>query len=186
VANGDIAASLGWPTYSATQDRKLGYDNDNAALDRAAQNYITLRDEVLPAIDQPVFLARGVSTTAVGSGDWVNITRWEVGQLTVQKDGVYRADIHAQFGFDLGENTDMTYIGAQLVKNTTAPNTPAGTVLKNVPGRGSAAVDLRGLVPLVAGDVVTLLVRQNNGRGARLNLGTAPFDVTMSLEWIRA
>jgi len=198
MANGDTAAALGWTTFTNAQNVSQGYDNDNYVLDRVADARVDLRDKVLPAINQPVFLARGVSSTSVAQGEWKNLTswvtprlndgftKWTGGALTIAKDGVYRVSTHAQFGFDTNENTDMTYIGAQLVKNTTSPNTTAGTVLKSVPGRYVAAVDLNGLVPLVAGDVVTLLVRQNNGRSATLPLGSSPFDVTMSLEWVRA
>lgn len=37
MANGDLAASKGWDTVEQTDDVKVGYDDINYALDKAAE-----------------------------------------------------------------------------------------------------------------------------------------------------
>jgi len=193
MANGDIASGLGWTIFAATQDRKLGYDNDNYALDRAAEQFIALRDKVLPAINQPIFKV-GRSTNAVDLNDnstyqaasnWfatpvVNdgFTKWTAGQLTVAKAGLYRLTVHAQF---IGVRDTVE---ALVVRNTSEKPAPAGnTLIKNSnAGRATTATDL---VRLVAGDVLTVQVLCV-GAGASNLLGTNPYDFTFSAEWVRA
>lgn len=193
MANGDIAASLGWPTFSATQDRRLGYDNDNYALDRAAEQYITLRDDVLPAINQPIFsVKRGTSIYNLAGGDWTaftstpfatpilndGFTAWAGGQLTIEKAGVYQVDAHVQF---VDANYNRTAI--EIVKNTSQAGT-ANTLARNVTG-GSLSVSAGDLVPLVAGDVLRLLGYQREAGGASHGIDTGRADLSWTVEWRR-
>lgn len=194
MANGDIAASVGWSTFASSQSAKQGYDNDNYALDRAAEQYKTLRDTVLPAVNQPVFSVRKAdyaltlpnnSWAFVNGNNWGaavvsdGFTKWENGQLTVAKAGVYRLSMGVQF-----LNTDRDMIaGAQIVRNTTTANTANTLVKAEQGGRGAAKTEL---VRLVAGDVLAMLVYASHSAATSTTVDNNPFALSMSVEWVRA
>ncbi|MCS6563427.1 hypothetical protein [Curtobacterium poinsettiae] len=194
MANGDIASSVGWTTYSSAQQRSLGYDNDNYALDRAAEQYVTLRDTVLPAINQPIFAAkRGTTIYNVVGGSWTAVTgspfatpilndgftSWSGGILTIAKGGVYRVSAHVQF-------TDANYnrTAVEIVKNTSSAGTN-NTLARNVTG-GGLSVDASNLVRLVPGDVLRLVVYQRETGGASHGIDLEAADLSFTVEWVRA
>ncbi|MBT1633759.1 hypothetical protein [Curtobacterium flaccumfaciens] len=192
MANGDLAAARGWTTNAGADDRRMGWDRINYALDRAAEQAKRL-DVVEAVISQPIFKA-GRSTNAVNLNDnttyqaasnWyaapvVNegFTKWQAGQLTVAKAGLYRLTVHAQF---VGIRDTVE---ALVARNTAATPAPAGnTLVKNSnAGRATTATDL---VRLAAGDVLTVQV-MCVGAGAANLLGTNAYDFTFSAEWVRA
>jgi len=66
MANGDTAAALGWTTYPGTQDRRLGYDDINYALDRAA-------DQANAKIDKSTILIQQTDPGSVPDGTvWIS------------------------------------------------------------------------------------------------------------------
>lgn len=195
MANGDLASTLGWTTFTQTQDRKNGYDNDNYALDKAAANYITLRDSVLPAVNQPTFSVRKADygTTIpnqtysfLNGNTWgaavVNsgFTSWSNGQLKVAKAGVYRVSAGVQY-----LDNDRTMVsGIQVVRNTTSPNTANTLVKLETGGKGAAKTEL---VRLVAGDVLSVLIyASHQDSSLSTTVDNNPFAMSFSAEWVRA
>lgn len=189
MANGDIASARGWTTYTSAQARSLGYDNDNYALDRAAEQANRL-DNVDKAINQPVFKA-GRSTTRipVSNQTWLvlganayatpvlndGFTSWTGGQLTVAKAGVYRISVHAS------ATQEQSTMAVQVVRNTQTPDTNNTLVKNDSKGAGVTATDL---VRLVAGDVLSAMIYMTSNVDKLLN--TNAYDLSLSLEWIRA
>lgn len=200
MANGDKAAAVGWTTYAQTQDRRLGYDNDNYVLDRVAEQFVTLRDTVLPAINQPMFaVRRGTAIYNLAGGEWTPITSspfaeptintgfgtatsngWRAGELIIRYPGMYQVRAHLQF-------VDANYnrLALEIVKNTSSAGTN-NTLARNVTGGGGLSVDVLDTVRLVAGDVVRLLGYQRETGGASHGVDTGPADISFGVEWVRA
>lgn len=203
MPNGDIAAQVGWQTYASSQSASLGYDDVNYALDRAAEQYLALRDKVLPAVNQPVFAARrGSAIYNLAGGSWTRITSspyatplintgfglnndaakgWSGGQLTIAKAGIYRVAGHIQF-------VDALYnrIGIEIVKNTSSSNT-ANTLARNIVGGYEClSVDCEDLVRLVPGDVLLMLGYQREAGGDSHGIDTGPADISFRVEWVRS
>lgn len=190
MANGDIATTLGWAVNAGTDDRRNGWDRINYVLDRAAEQRITLRDTVLPAVNQPVFKA-GRSTTRlpIANQTWTPLagnayalpvlndgfTSWTAGQLTIKKAGVYRLSIHA------GASVPQDNIAMQVVRNTQTPDTINTLVKNDSAGSGVSSTDL---VRLVAGDVLVALIYMRGQMDHLLN--TNSYDLSLALEWVRA
>lgn len=184
MANGDLASARGWTTFAATQQRSQGWDNDNYALDRAAEQANRL-DVVEAAVNQPIFkVGRSTNTANVNDAQittvpssWyaaatinIGFTKWQAGQLTVAKAGVYRLSAHVNFVND--RDTVEIYAmqnGVYVLKQTNA-------------GRGAAISDL---VRLAAGDVLALRVLCI-GAGPQNLVNTNPYDLSFSAEWVRA
>lgn len=193
MANGDKAAAVGWSTFASTQSASQGYDDVNYALDRAAEQYTTLRDQVLPAVNQPAFSVRKAdypltipnrSWAFVNGNNWgatvVNdgFTLWRNGQLTIAKAGVYRVSVGVQF---LDNDRDMGS-GAQITRNTTNPDTANTLVKVENGGRGAAKSEL---VRLVAGDILALLIYATHNVPANTTVENNPYALSMSVEWVR-
>lgn len=195
MANGDIASSVGWTTFAQTQDRKLGYDNDNYVADRAAEQFVTLRDKVLPAVNQPIFaVRRGSNAVRIDSGQWTRFdaspyaaptintgfSGWAGGRLTIKQAGIYRLGGHLQF-------VDATYerIAIQVVK-IAADNSISSTLVGNVSGGGLSS-DCNGIVRLAVGDVIQVRGFQRDARtGLSHSIDTDSADLTFHVEWLRA
>lgn len=198
MANGDIAAGIGWTTYASSQSASLGYDDVNYALDRAADLYTTQRDVILPAINQPIFSVIGAtgSTQNIGSGTWsvptspawatpnINdgFTSWNSGQLTVKKAGLYTFGAYVEWDADQGGGIYRT--GVRVQKNSLAVS-DAATLARGY-GFGFSAVLPKRHARLVAGDVITLMVQQNNNQGAILKMPQGPLNLSLNVEWVRA
>lgn len=201
MANGDIAAARGWTTFTPTQDRKLGYDNDNYGLDRTAEQAKRL-DDAEQAINQPIFaVRRGTNVAGIApSGTWVpapyqwyatptintgfsTTAPWSVGnvQLTIARPGIYRVAAHLQWE----DATDYNRTAIAVVKNTTEAN-DQNTLARQVNDDGGTSLAASDLVRLVAGDVVRMLVFQRNNSGKQHAPATGPADMSMSVEWVRA
>lgn len=184
MANGDIASARGWTTFASTQNVSTGYDNDNYALDMAATQANRL-DVVEAAVNQPIFkVGRSTNTVNLNDGtvytaasSWfaspvinTGFTKWQAGQLTVAKAGVYRISAHVNFVND--RDTVEVYVmqnGTYVLKQTNA-------------GRGATGTEL---VRLAAGDVIAMRVLCI-GAGAQNLINTNPYDLSLSLEWVRA
>ncbi|MDP4333236.1 hypothetical protein Q7F20_07615 [Curtobacterium sp. A7_M15] len=184
MANGDIASARGWTTYASTQQRSQGWDNDNYVLDRAAEQANRL-DVVEAAVNQPIFKVGRSTVTAdlddgqiyTVVGNWfaaptinTGFTRWNAGQLTVAKAGIYRLTAHVNFIND--RDTVEVYVmqnGNYVVKQTNA-------------GRGATGTEL---VRLAAGDVLAMRVLCI-GAGFHNLINTNPYDMSFSAEWVRA
>jgi hypothetical protein len=193
MANGDKAAARGWSTFPQTQSAKLGYDNDNYVLDRAAEIAADM-DTVKAAVNQPIIsVARGtqartlkygvfnVATAVWATPDFnTGFTSWNTGntgELVIKQSGMYRVQAHLQV------NAADSAVGVQVVRNTTDGDT-ANTLAKGEgPGR---AADANRPVRLVAGDVLRVLLLQRATGSPDLPLSTNPFDLTFSVEWLRA
>jgi hypothetical protein len=52
VANGDKAAALGWTVVAGTDDRRVGYDDINYAMDRTAEQATGKIDKTTILIQQ--------------------------------------------------------------------------------------------------------------------------------------
>lgn len=52
MANGDKAAAVGWTVFPGTGDRRMGYDDINYALDRAAEQYTGKIDKTSILVQQ--------------------------------------------------------------------------------------------------------------------------------------
>jgi len=191
MANGDKANAVGWTTAAGTDDLRTGYDKINYVADRVAEQYTTLRDTVLPAINQPIFAVRRSSSAflfdnalwrvmpaSVFASPILNdgFTSWSGGQLTIKKSGAYRLGAH----FQIVGAAPLTEI--QVVKNTTTPDTVNTLIKDTSSGRGATASDL---VRLVAGDVLVVLAHMDDGHLDH-PLSTNPYDLSLSVEWVRA
>lgn len=193
MANGDIASTVGWTTYAATQQRSQGYDNDNYALDRAAEQFITLRDQVLPAVNQPVFAVRRANSgRALNNTTWTQLlgavyaaplvadgfASWANGQLKIAKAGLYRINVR------FGATVQQDLVAVQVVRNTALPDTAAGTLVKN-DGTGFGAI-ANGIVRLAVGDVLSVLGLMTSAVTVERAIGYNPWDLELDVEWIRA
>jgi hypothetical protein len=194
VATGDAAAGKGLKTYT---DSLLVKDVDEGLNQRGDDIAATMTrlDTVEGAVNQPIFsVFRGTQSQPVGSAVWSTIggafaqptlndgfTEWNGSTLTVAKAGVYRIVGHVQF---VGE---YQTVGVQIVRNTTNPDT-TNTLAKGEISGGPSA-DANGLRRLVAGDTLRFLVFQvNAGAGAAgiKQIGPGQYDLTWSVEWVRA
>lgn len=195
MAAGDIAASLGWATVAPTEGRNLGYQRINEALDRTASLFIDVRDNVKPAVNQPLFtVTRSSSTVGFDANSWklvaaiayatpevnTGFTGWKDGILTIKKPGLY--DLYATLTW---AQADYRRTAIQIVRNTDTPSTTDGTLAQTITN-GSETVTARARRRLAAGDQVRLLAFQQEDGGPRHGIDSDPFDLGFSVEWLRA
>lgn len=82
MANGDLAALLGWSTVAPTDDKRLGWDEINYALDRAAEHRISGTHPISSIINLSAELSNRALVNSLGFPT-------AVAQLGVNQMGMY-------------------------------------------------------------------------------------------------
>ncbi|ROS57196.1 hypothetical protein [Frigoribacterium sp. PhB118] len=191
MAVGDAAGAKGLATYS---DSLLVKDIDTALNQRGDEIAATMTrlEKVEAAVNQPILsVSRSTAQSTVQSGAWAMATvslattaelasgiTWNAdsGEAKVGKAGIYRV------GGSVFYSTAPDTAGIQITRNSTDSDTSA-TIAGNVQaGRG---VSTTRLVRLAEGDVLRLFVYQQSSNGAR-TIATAPYNLTLTAEWVRA
>lgn len=195
MAAGDKAAALGWSTVSQTENVNNGATRINEALDRIADLYTDVRDNVKPAVNQPLFnVTRSTRVVGADANDWTLVpaiayatpdiatgfTSWGDGILTVKKAGVYRLAAQLTWAQSTYRRT-----GLQIVRNTDTPSTVDGTLIQTITN-GSETVTANATRRLAVGDKLRLLMYQAEDGGPRHGIDSDPFDLVFAVEWLRA
>lgn len=206
MAIGDAAAAAGLTTYASTQDRRLGYQNDNQNADYIAADRARLTKLEAQTIGVPKFsvakssngqsFAGSVPTILTSSAFGTPILNkggfgWSGGALTVPKTGIYTVVTTIKY-----EPNDFYngYIG--VTKNVSDPDNlvPGAFVARAVmyPGeRASNTSNLvsptitatRLLVDLNAGDVLRCAGYQSNYNQNTVNIDEGATSLTFEVMW---
>lgn len=206
MAIGDAAAAAGLATYASTQDRRLGYQNDNQnadyiAADRARLTKLEAQTIGVPKFSVakssngqslngsvPTILSSSAFTTPViNRGGW----GWTGGALTVPKTGVYTVVASLKL-----QPTDYynSYVG--VTRNVSDPeNLTAGAfVARSVAYPGDRASNqsnsvspsmtaMRLLVALNAGDVLRVAAFQSNYGQNTVGMDDGATSLTFEVMW---
>jgi hypothetical protein len=185
MAIGDKAAAAGLTTYSSTQDRRLGYENDNRNADYIAEDRARLTTLEGVAIGVPKFsVAKSSAGQSVQSGNPTFFTSaafaapvinkggwtWSGGVLTVPKTGVYMVlasmklaptDYYSQYcgvTRNVSDPTNLT-AGAFIARGVVFPGDRASNQSSSV---GPSVTASRLLVALNQGDQLRMVGWQTN------------------------
>jgi hypothetical protein len=203
MAVGDKAAAAGLTTYSASQDRRLGYENDNRNADYIAGLMDRLKALETQVIGTPVYSVAKSSngqslqhdTAAVfGAGAWgksiknVGGFTFSGGALTVPRSGIYGVqavmkpaadDFYATF-VAISRNNSNPTTPDMIARSVTYPGDQGSYNNPNVSPTNTAS---RLLVALNAGDVLRVVGYQRNFQGQTVGLDDGETSLTFEVQW---
>lgn len=185
MAIGDKAAAAGLTTYTSTQDRRLGYENDNRNADYIAEDRARLTTLEGVAIGVPKFsVAKSSAGQSLQSGNPTFMTSaafaspvinkggwtWSGGVLTVPKTGIYMVvasmklaptDYYSQYVGVTRNVSDPSSLtaGAFIARGVVFPGDRASNQSSSV---GPSVTATRLLVALNQGDQLRVAGYQTN------------------------
>lgn len=206
MAIGDAAAAAGLTTYASTQDRRLGYENDNRNADYIAADRARLTKLEAQTIGVPKFsvskssngqslggsaptilTSSAFGTPVINRGGW----GWSGGALTVPKTGVYT--VMASLKLE-AEDYYNGYVG--VTRNVSDPSnlTPGAFIARSVVYPGERASNTsnkvapsmtatRLLVALNAGDVLRVAAFQSNYGQDTVGIDEGATSLTFEVLW---
>lgn len=206
MAIGDAAAAAGLATYASTQDRRLGWQNDNQNADYIAADRSRLTKLESQTIGVPMFSvakssngqalngsvptilsSSAFTTPIINRGGW----GWTGGALTVPKTGAYT--VVASLKLQPADYYN-SYIGVTRNVSDTTNLTPEAFVARSVAYPGERASNnsnevspsmtaMRLLVALNAGDVLRIAAFQSNYGQNTVGMDDGATSLTFEVMW---
>lgn len=206
MAIGDAAAAAGLATYTSTQDRRLGYENDNRnadyiAADRARLAKLEAQTIGVPKFsvakssagqtvqsDNPTFFTSAAfASPGLNKGGWT----WSGGVLTVPRTGVYTVvatmklaptDYYRQYTGvtqNVSDTANLT-AGAFIARAIEFPGDRASNQSNSV---GPSLTATRLAVQLNAGDKLRMVGFQSNYGQNTVSLDDGATSLTFEVIW---
>lgn len=206
MAIGDAAAAAGLATYASTQDRRLGYQNDNQNADYIAADRARLTKLEAQTISVPKFsvakssngqslggsaptilTSSAYGTPVINRGGW----GWSGGALTVPKTGVYTVVASLKLepedyynGYvgvtrNVSDPSNLT-AGAFVARSVVYPGERASNTSNKVAPSITAT---RLLVALNAGDVLRVAAFQSNYGQDTVGMDEGATSLTFEVLW---
>jgi len=206
VAIGDAAAAAGLATYASTQDRRLGYQNDNQRGDELAAALTRIKaleaqtigvpkfsvakssaGQSLQAGNPTFFTSAAFASPVLNKGGW----GWSGGVLTVPRTGVYTVvatmklqptDYYRQYcGITQNvSNPDSLTAGAFVARSIEYPGDRASNQSSSV---GPSSTATRLLVRLNQGDQLRMVGFQDNYGANTVGVDDGATSLTFEVLW---
>ncbi|PYY57778.1 hypothetical protein DEJ17_09770 [Curtobacterium sp. MCSS17_011] len=207
MAIGDAAAAAGLATYTSTQDRRLGYQNDNQRGDELAAALARIKTleaqtigvpkfsvakssagQSLQAGNPTFFTSAAFASPVLNKGGWT----WSGGVLTVPRTGVYTVvttmklqatDYYRQYcGItqNVSDPANLT-AGAFITRSTEYPGDRASNQSSSVSPSSTA---MRLAVQLNEGDKLRMAGFQDNYGANTVGVDDGATSLTFEVVWL--